>query len=235
EDSTMTRFLLAAVLLVASPPGSRADEAAVHFTVRPMPAPKPALRYQLLPERAELNPGNAAQGYLICFMDQPTSFFGREAVAERARYLAMPLAELPADRLRDYGGAALRQADWAARLDAVDWQYLSPGRNDRLGDLPGELGQLQVLAAALRVRLRAEVAGRRFDDAIRTAKTMFALSRHMGEHSTEVAYLVGLWAAHLTLGGLEELVQQPGCPNLYWALTDLPWPLVDPRKGIQGD
>src|SRR5262249_5579303 len=34
---------------------------------------------------------------------------------------------------------------------------------------------------------------------------------------------------------LEEMVQQPGCPNLYWALTDLPCPLVDLRKGLQGD
>ena len=121
----MTRVLLAAVLLAAAPPDSRADEAAVRFTVRPMPAPKPVLRYQLLPEWAELSPGNAAQGYLLCFMEQRTFFFGKEAVAERARYLAMPLAELPADRLREYGGAALRQADWAARLDTVDWQYLS--------------------------------------------------------------------------------------------------------------
>ena len=30
-------------------------------------------------------------------------------------------------------------------------------------------------------------------------------------------------------------MQQPGCPNLYWALTDLPSPLVDLRKGVQGD
>jgi hypothetical protein len=231
----MTRFLLASVLLVASPPGSRADEAAVHFTVRPMPAPKPALRYQLLPERAELNAGNAALGYLNCFKEQRTFFFAKEAIAERARYLAMPLAELPADRLRQYGGEALRQADWAARLDAVDWQYFPTGRDGGLGSVPWELGQLQVLASALRVRLRAEVAGRRFDDAIRTARTLFALSRHLGEHGTEVANFVGLWAAHQTLGGLEEMVQQPGCPNLYWALTDLPWPLVDLRKGIQGD
>jgi hypothetical protein len=34
---------------------------------------------------------------------------------------------------------------------------------------------------------------------------------------------------------LREMVEQPGCPNLYWALTDLPSPLVDLRKGIQGD
>ena len=98
-----------------------------------------------------------------------------------------------------------------------------------------ELGPLQVLAAALQVRFRAEVAGRHFDDAIRTAKTMFALARHLGEHPTEVADLVGLWVAHLGLGTLEEMVQQPGCPNLYWALTDLPCPLVDLRKGVQGD
>jgi hypothetical protein len=30
------------------------------------------------------------------------------------------------------------------------------------------------------------------------------------------------------------MVQQPGCPNLYWALTDLPAPLVELRKGLQG-
>ena len=31
------------------------------------------------------------------------------------------------------------------------------------------------------------------------------------------------------------MVQQPGCPDLYWALTDLPCPLVDLHKGMQGD
>src|SRR5262249_20915677 len=94
---------------------------------------------------------------------------------------------------------------------------------------------LQVLAAALQVRFRAEVAGRQFDDAIRTAKTMFALARHLGEHPSEVANLVGLWTAHLGLNTLAEMVQQPDCPNLYWALTDLPCPVVDLRKGVQGE
>ena len=30
-------------------------------------------------------------------------------------------------------------------------------------------------------------------------------------------------------------MQQAKCPNLYWALTDLPSPLVDLRKGVQGE
>jgi hypothetical protein len=226
----MTRFLLAAVLLAAAPPNSRADEAAVRFTVRPMPAPKPALRYQLLPESAELSPGNAAQGYLLCFMEQRNFFFGKEAVAERARFLAMPLAELPAGQLKGYA-AGVRHADWAARLDSVDWQYLQSSRGGDMGDVRGA-GAAPDPGDGAQVRFRAEVAVRRYDDAIRTAKTLFALYRHLGEHGTEVANLVGLWVAHLTLGGLEEMVQQPGSPNLYWALTDLPCPPVDLRKGV---
>src|SRR5262249_6560975 len=137
--------------------------------------------------------------------------------------------------LRDYGGAALKQADWAARLDTIDWQHLQRVHEGGLEQLPPETGPLQVLAGALQVRFRAEVAGRRFDDAIRTAKTMFALARHLGEYPSEVANLVGLWTAHLGLNTLTEMVQQPGCPNLYWALTDLPCPLVDLRKGLQGE
>jgi hypothetical protein len=64
---------------------------------------------------------------------------------------------------------------------------------------------------------------------------VFALSRHLGEHPSEVANVLGLWVAHLGLNTLTEMVQQPGCPNLYWALTDLPCPLVDLRKGVQGE
>src|SRR5438046_7407404 len=120
----MPRIFLAAVTLAALPLGSRAGELPVRLDVRAMPAPKPALKYQLLPEVRELSPGNPAQGYLRCFGEQSFFFFGKEATADRARYLSVPLAELPADKLRQYGGSALRQADWAARLDTPDWQLL---------------------------------------------------------------------------------------------------------------
>ena len=221
-------------LAPAARPGNP-SAATVRLSVRPMPAPRPALKYQLLPELRELNPGNAAYDYLKCFMEQRRFFYSKEAVADRSRYLAMPLSELPLDKLRDYGGFALRQADWAARLDTVDWQSLQHIREGGMEQLPPEVGPLQVLAAALQVRFRAEVAGKHFDSAIRTAKTVFALSRHLGEHPSEVANVLGLWVAHLGLNTLTEMVQQPGCPNLYWALTDLPCPLVDLRKGVQGE
>jgi hypothetical protein len=168
-------------------------------------------------------------------MEQRDFFYNKESTAERDRYQIMPLAELPLERLRDYGGSALRQADWAARLATIDWQTPECVQDGGLGLLPAEVGPLQVLAQALRVRFRAEVAGQRFELAVATAKTLFALGRQLGEYPAEVANHVGLWVAHVGVETLGEMVQQPGCPNLYWALANLPCPVVDVRKGVQGD
>jgi hypothetical protein len=231
----MSPLLLVTALLATSPSQTGGAETVVSLKVRPFAAPSPALKYQLLPEVRELNPGNAVQWYVRCFMEQRIFFFSKEANAERARYLTMPLGELPAKQLRTYGGSALRQADWGARLDTVDWQVSQRVKDDGMDLLLPEVGPLQVLGTALRVRFRGQVAGRHFDDAVATTKTMFALARHLGEHPTQAANLAGLSVAGMAVVPLEEMVQQPGCPNLYWALTDLPSPLVDLRKGAQGN
>jgi hypothetical protein len=34
---------------------------------------------------------------------------------------------------------------------------------------------------------------------------------------------------------IDDFVQQPKAPNLYWALTDLPRPLIDERKAVQAE
>jgi hypothetical protein len=224
-----------ALALIGLTPEVRGGQTVVRFHVRPMAAPKPALKYQLLPELRELNPGNPAHNYLRCFAEQRQFFFSREATAERARYLSLPLADLAAQKIHPYGGSALRQADWAARLDAPDWQLIQRVQTEGLDMQASELGRLQILAAALQVRFRIEVAGGHFDDAVRSAKTMLALARHLGDYPTEPANRLGMIVAESACGTLEEMVQQPKCPNLYWALTDLPCPLVDLRKGIQGD
>jgi hypothetical protein len=64
---------------------------------------------------------------------------------------------------------------------------------------------------------------------------MFAMSRHLGEHPTLIGDLVGIAIAQITIGPLEEMLEQPGCPNLYWALTNLPNPLISLDKGMEGE
>jgi len=210
-------------------------ETLIRLTVQPAAAPRPALRYRLLPELKEMNPGNPIQNYLKCFMEQHKFFFDKEAFERREKLLAMPLKELPARELQEYGGLALRQADWAARLENPDWQILLKLRIDGIELLIPDVQQLRTLVSALKVRFRAEVALGRFDDALRSAKTMFAISRHLGQHPTLVGNLVGFAAATAAIGPLEEMLEQPGCPNLYWALTHLPDPLVPLEKGAEGE
>ena len=127
------------------------------------------------------------------------------------------------------------QADRAARLDKPDWQILLKLKTDGINLLLPDLQKMRGLATALQERFRDEVAQRRFDDGLRTAKTMFALARHLGEHPTLIGDLVGIAVAFVTIGPLEEMLEQPGCPNLYWALTNLPRPLVPLDKGLEGE
>jgi hypothetical protein len=168
-------------------------------------------------------------------MEQQKFFFDKEAYERREKLLAMPLKELPTQELQDYGRIALSQADWAARLDKADWQILQKLKTDGISLLLPDLQNMRQLATALKVRFRTEVALGRFDDAIRTAKTLFAMSRHLGEHPTYIGDLIGMAVAAVAIGPLEEMLQQPGCPNLYWALTNLPNPLVPLDKGRDGE
>jgi hypothetical protein len=210
-------------------------ETLIRLNVYPASVPKPALRYVLLPELKEMNPGNPIQNYLKCFMEQQRFFFDKEAFDRREKLLTMPLKQLPAQQLEDYGGVALRQADWAARLDTPDWEILLKLKTDGLGVLLPDVQQLRALGSALKVRFRAEVAMSRFDDAVRTAKTMLAMSRHLSEHPTFIGNLVGIAMVTLAIGPLEEMSEQPGSPNLFWALTYLPTPFVRLDKGAQGE
>jgi hypothetical protein len=187
-------------------------ETVIRLTVDPAPVPKPALRYQLLPELREMTPGNPIPNYLKCMLDQ--DFSQDQSV---------------------YGKAALRQADRAARMDTPDWQILTRLKADGIGLLVPDLQKTRELAAALQGRFREELAARRFDDALVTAKTMFALARHTGEHPTLIGGLVGIAIAQVAITPFEEMLEQPGCPNLYWALTHLPSPLVSLARGMAGE
>jgi hypothetical protein len=237
----MSRVLACLIALGVFGLTGRADEKGtnpetlIRLDVTPAPEPVPALRYQLLPEIAEMNPGNPIMNYFKCCMEQQAFFFDKEALRRREELLAMPLKELPAQDMQEYGRSALSRADWAARLDNPDWQILLKLKTDGVSLLLPDVQQLRGLARALQVRFRSEVALGHFDDAIRTAKTMFALSRHMSEHPTLIGNLVGIAIASITIATLEEMLKQPDCPNLYWALTNLPHPLVPLTKGIDGE
>src|SRR5262249_45386323 len=117
----------------ADPPAAP-PETVIRLTVPPMAAPKPALRYLLLPEIQELTPGNPIPNYLRCTI------------------------EPNAEPNREIGRSALRLADRAARMDKPDWQILLKVKTDGVSLLLPDIQKMRGLAAALKERFHAEVA-----------------------------------------------------------------------------
>jgi hypothetical protein len=91
------------------------------------------------------------------------------------------------------------------------------------------------LARLLALRARLEILEGHTDRALRALQTGFAAAKHVGETPTLISYLVGVAMATVTARELELLLSQPGAPNLYWALTDLPRPFIDIRKPVEGE
>lgn len=237
----MPRILvcIGAVAVMSLP--CRADETSpgpetlIRLSVAPAAAPTPALRYRLVPGLQEMEPGNPIQGYFRAIMAHQKFFLEEEASGRGEKLLTMPLKALAAEEVRDYGRHVLAETDRAARLERADWQILSGLKTDGFGLLLPDVQQIRALARALSVRFRAEVAEGRFDDGTRTAQTILAMARHLGEHPTVIGNLVGIAIAFTAIEPLEEMLQQPGCPNLFWALTSLPAPFIALSRGMEGE
>src|SRR5215469_6895201 len=136
----MSRLLFLCTVLAVFVSPARAErnltdtEWIIRLSVQPMAAPKPALRYLLLPELKEMTPGNPIPNYLKCFLDQDSTT-NQETLPR----------------------SALRQADRAARMDKPDWQVLLKLKTDGFGLLLPEVQKLRFLASALRDRFHDEV------------------------------------------------------------------------------
>jgi hypothetical protein len=238
--------LACAVPAAAQPPVEPKDgKVTIPLTLSPTAEPKPTSRFLLQPQYTDLMPGEQLAGFLKCFMEQER-FFSPAEEKRRTEWNALPLADLPLDQVRQHGvldGIAYDPPyarlmvfmDQAARYDRVDWNLWYNLRKDGLNTLLPEVQKLRSLAQVLKLRMRAEVKAGEFAKATETSKTLFGLARMLERAPTLISYLVGIAISTVAVDALEEMVQQPGCPNLYWGLTDLGGPVLDIRTGAGGE
>ena len=223
----------------------KADVTVVRLVVTPATPPPIVSRTYVYPEYRDLMPGSRVQALLRCFMEQQATY-SHERSEQRRKWLDMPLAELPSDDpnlawLR--GGIAypdgtnnhLRMIDQAARFDRVEWNEYFELRAEGPFMLLPEVQQLRALVRVVALRMRLEVKAGEFDRAIASAKTLFGIADALGRHPTMIGCLVAIAIVNSTLDGLELMVGRPGCPNMYWALTDVPAPVVPLRKAASGE
>lgn len=196
---------------------------------------KPVSRAYLLPQYSESIPGNRVQMFLRCFMEQD-NFFGKTETDKREKWNETPLNKLPLAEVANYGGRLIERDMYdAARMTQADWQLWTFLRRDGYNTLLPDAQKMRALASVMKVRVRGEIATGDHSAAIHTVKTMLGLGRTFESHPTLIGYLIGVAISTIALDAIEELIQQPGTPNLYWALMDLPTPLVSIRLGTEGE
>ena len=220
--------------------------------VRPAASPVPALKYKLLPDRRDLIPGNAAIFYhraIEHLMDAESS---QRLDAARAKtsskqlneqaetmggWLTQPLAELPREAIRKHlerYANSLHEAELGARREFCDWEFQR--RDEGFNLLLLDMQETRALCRLLVMKTRLEIAEGRIDSAIHWLQTGLALGRHVGQHaSTLIQSLISAAITTQMAVPLEDLIQAPGAPNLYWALVNLPRPFLDISSALDGE
>jgi hypothetical protein len=233
------RWLLSCSLLLL-PAALLAQEKAPAVPLRLHPAAisSPALKHLLLPDVRDLRPGNAAVYYQRAH--SPDWF---RPLTQTTWYLKMhdwlelPLAKVPRKELGEVleHHSVLKELELAARCEHCDWQMSQRIRDEGVALLLPDVQGFRQFAQLLALKARAELQQGNPEAALRTLQTGLAMSRHVGDCPIVINWLVGVATANLMVNVVEDVVQQPGAPNLYWALRDLPEPFLDLRRPLQGD
>ena len=215
------------------------------ITLSQMAAPKPLSNYYLTPQYKEQQPGDQLSGFMKSTMEQH-AFFSAERAKLREKFNEMSLDDLPKDSRTQagvMGGIAygeksrgmMTNIDLAARYNRTEWNEYFQSRQDGFYWLLPEVQQMWNLADVLKVRLRGEVKNGEFDRAIVTVRSLTGLARMFESHPTHIGNLVGVAIQTAAWNGVEEMVAQPGCPNLFWSLVDLPTPPFNISHGCEGE
>jgi hypothetical protein len=201
------------------------------LSVSPQSAPVPALRYRLIPLSTELKEGNAVPIYLRLAHEQSDA--ARKFWSETPKaWNALPVDKVPLEEARkflhDYR-YFLQQFELGARRRTAEWNY-TLDNGDPIGLLLPDMQMMRNYTPMLILQVRAALAEGDFKAAAHHLETGFAFTRHVAEGPTLIHKLVGFALAQGFISATADFIERPDAPNLYWAITALPRPLIDQRR-----
>ncbi len=258
----MTRYVLSIVCLIAGSISASAQaEVAyertkqgdseidvIHMIVTPAAEPVPALKYQLLARAIDLKPGNAVPYYYRALLSLPSMLQEQRKKFDEEKELnnwystgsdSTPIADLPLDKVRQasqmFDSIYDHQLKPAFERTNCDWEL-------GVGELRGpevieyllpEFQSSRDLARMMALRTRLAIAEHRYDDAVTLIEQQYRLGTDVGKEPFLVCGLIGTAVQGVGNGTLTELIASRNSPNLYWALAELPHPMVNLQKAVR--
>ncbi len=241
--STIRVCITLLTVVIAAPLFGQSDAPPVQFVLYPAAEARPALKYQLLPPFLERRPGNAAVWWNRVPAERTqffATFYAEGGPWEKIEHwMQMPLGSREEKQYREKelssvggflssGNGIYADMERAARFESCDWEQPVRDGNYIMMLLP-EIQQSRSYARLLSAKAHFEIAEGRYAAAVRTLQTGYSEGRQVAQSPTIVSGLVGVTIAGIMSYQLQQFIQQPDAPNLYWALSILPRPLVDFR------
>jgi hypothetical protein len=208
----------------------------VQLVVDPQPEPRYALTYRLETPYMEQHAGNGALLYqtALALVPEIKSNNPNLDINTLDKWCTDPMDQVPMKEAR----AAVARfeepihcLDMAGRYEHCTWEY--PIREEGLRSTKPAWGDLRVLLRMLALKARLDMADGDPQAAIETVRIGLCAARDLGNGPFVIMNLLGNGSANRMLRVLEELIQTPDAPNLYWALTALPHPLINMRRSLQ--
>jgi hypothetical protein len=234
---SLTLLCFVALGAPAEEPGAAPPTTRPHpLTLSPSPMPAPAMKYRLMPDALDLQPGNAATLYLVA---TSRNLIGNlEPWVDEApidEWLTMPIDKLPRAEAEKYVQRfhnPLHQVELGARRETCHWDM--PYRQDGFGTLLPYLSDLRMLARVIALKARLQIADGKYAEAAYTLQTGFGLARHLDRwEAFLIQMLVAANVQNMMLEQVEFWVSRPGSPNLTWSLVNLPQPMLNVRGGLE--
>jgi hypothetical protein len=205
------------------------------LTVSPASVPIPALKYRLFPLSSTRKDGNAVPIYLRLNFEQ-TDASRKYWHEQPEKWNKLTLDKIPLKEanefIRKYRNF-YRQFDLGARRKAAEWDY-TLDQGSFVDILLPDVQQMHHLFVPMMVlKARVEIAEGDYSAALRTLETGFSFSQQISEAPFLISALIGMACASRFEEVLPDLIERPDAPNLYWALTAMPRPIIDLRKATE--
>ena len=151
-------------------------------------------------------------------------------------WLSCPIGEIQRDKARKYLEPfqnALKEVELGALRSTCDWEF-DQRKEGMYLQLP-EIQEMRGLGRLMQLKVRLAILDGKTDEAMHWIETGLVMGRHVSQGPLVIQALIGVAIGRTMTRCLEDLIQAPGGPSLYWALADRPRPFIDMRRAMEGE
>ncbi|MEW4487363.1 hypothetical protein AB1L42_04735 [Thalassoglobus sp. JC818] len=225
--------------VVSDPEKVKSDVVLHQLTVTAAAEPVPVLKWRLYPTVDQATPGNSVPLWYRSLLQLESDpeigvWFSRIDIVS-------PATKRPEEdwnqvsKLVETHSLSLETARSAALRNDCDWEL-------QIGELRGpetvwlrlgEFQELRGLGRILCVKAAVHVQHGEFDQAMESMQTAMRLGTDVAKPETFINDLIGIALHRMTLNQVERWIGHPNSPNLYWALAQLPRPMIEIRSALE--